>query len=382
MVNPINKTITFMEDLFFQGILSIDFINSIDKVKEWKKADLDSLFFTHMRSNENLSRINSIKNINESQLQIIKWLELYRCKNKNCVGFHIKVPVSVKKTVGGPTCQACATRKTNQKRELRFRKKVVPITCQDEEGFLCPVCYDNVECGEGLSQLPCGHCFHPECVKYWIVNNKDNCPNCRLELHLDLLNLNMGLHSKNKSKNKKGRGRSGKKNSKKSRTDNPIKQINQIKQKNCIFRKHITKQNIYARSKILRTNGGFYYSNCRGFNYKRDNAVFPDYRVVSITPPILGGSRKYSSIINEAFIWYYYRVPSFQRPLYTATATATAATTATTATAATTATTATAATTLTNNDEYISLNGDNYDDSLFEYLHDIEFGESSLNTVD
>ena len=343
MVNPINKTIAFMEDLFFQGTLSNDFINTIDKIKEWKNANLDSLFFTHMRTNENLSRINSIKNANESQLQIIKWLGLERCKNKNCMGFHIKTPVYLKKVIGGPTCQECTTRKTKQKMDLRFRKKVVPITCEDEEGFLCPVCYDNVECGEGLSQLPCGHCFHPECVKHWIVSNKDNCPNCRFDLKLDLLNLNTGLNTKNKKTNKnknKNKKRSGNGNRRKSGGKSKAKTTHTIKQKNCIFRKHIAKQNIDARSKILRTNGGFYYSNCRGFNYKRDNAVFTDYRVVSITPPILRG-RKYISIINEAFICYY-----FQRPLGT--------------------------TTLTNDDEYIPFNDNEYDSS---------FVESSLNSA-
>ncbi|KAL9578959.1 MAG: hypothetical protein Q9212_005388 [Teloschistes hypoglaucus] len=42
----------------------------------------------------------------------------------------------------------------------------------------CSVCMDNVELGDEVTVLPCGHWFHGECVGAWLKEH-DTCPHCR-----------------------------------------------------------------------------------------------------------------------------------------------------------------------------------------------------------
>ncbi|KAI4256266.1 MAG: hypothetical protein LQ352_002155 [Teloschistes flavicans] len=42
----------------------------------------------------------------------------------------------------------------------------------------CSVCMDNVELGDEVTFLPCGHWFHGECVGAWLKEH-DTCPHCR-----------------------------------------------------------------------------------------------------------------------------------------------------------------------------------------------------------
>lgn len=45
----------------------------------------------------------------------------------------------------------------------------------------CLVCQEEYCKGETMRQLPCGHCFHKECVDQWLLS-KDFCPYCRTTL--------------------------------------------------------------------------------------------------------------------------------------------------------------------------------------------------------
>ena len=259
------RRIQIMADLFFQGILSMESINTlIKKQKYYNSVVFD--FFTYMR--EHLTDINALKFLNEKQLKIINWLELERCKNKKCNAFNIKVACCVKKSIGGVTCTSCETRKKLAKIDLRFHKKVTNVCCENDEGLLCPICYDNINHGECFSKLPCSHSFHPHCVKQWLIN-KDTCPTCRYELDLDLLNLKSRNNNKTKFNEKKMRA----------------KNIQREKYYRKLCRRRFVAENLRARANIRRPNGGFYYSNNRGFTYKRTNILFPNYRVVTIVPP-------------------------------------------------------------------------------------------------
>lgn len=267
--------ISTLETLFLEGDLTIESLIAMydNNKNKNRNMNLYNEFYTHMRNN--ISKINSLSHVNESQMKIIQWLDLAICKNKNCGCFKKNdVCVAVKKGIGGPECEDCVARKRKQKIDCRFRKKVSTVCCEDSDGFLCPVCYDNVECGNSLSKLPCGHCFHPDCVKHWLIHNKENCPICRLELNLQLDSLYQRRCRRRHCQ------RRGKRNMEKGKRNvEKGKGIKAIRHK---IRKYIAKENVDARSKIIRTNGCFYYSNRRGFNYKRDNLVFPDYRVVTI----------------------------------------------------------------------------------------------------
>ncbi|KXT18014.1 hypothetical protein AC579_9602 [Pseudocercospora musae] len=42
----------------------------------------------------------------------------------------------------------------------------------------CSICMDEAELGSDVTELPCGHWFHHDCVKAWLKEH-DTCPHCR-----------------------------------------------------------------------------------------------------------------------------------------------------------------------------------------------------------
>ncbi len=43
----------------------------------------------------------------------------------------------------------------------------------------CCICIDNIN--EGI-KLSCDHCFHVDCLKHWLCNEKKSCPICRRDV--------------------------------------------------------------------------------------------------------------------------------------------------------------------------------------------------------
>ena len=60
--------------------------------------------------------------------------------------------------------------KKNEKGELEFPT--------------CSVCCSNFNLGDKTMLLPCGHLFHPDCIRPWF-NEHNSCPVCRFELPTD-----------------------------------------------------------------------------------------------------------------------------------------------------------------------------------------------------
>ena len=53
----------------------------------------------------------------------------------------------------------------------------------DESGNQgCSICTEDFERGQDQRVLPCGHCFHPECIDPWLLNVSGTCPLCRVDL--------------------------------------------------------------------------------------------------------------------------------------------------------------------------------------------------------
>jgi len=48
----------------------------------------------------------------------------------------------------------------------------------------CAICCSNINMGENAQLLPCGHMYHPDCLKPWLAQN-NTCPTCRYELPTD-----------------------------------------------------------------------------------------------------------------------------------------------------------------------------------------------------
>lgn len=58
-------------------------------------------------------------------------------------------------------------------------KRTVTAKDQGVEGKAeCSICMDEVPLGEEVTELPCHHWFHHECVKAWLSEH-DTCPHCR-----------------------------------------------------------------------------------------------------------------------------------------------------------------------------------------------------------
>ena len=53
---------------------------------------------------------------------------------------------------------------------------------------MCPICYDEIENKNKISQLKCGHIFHQECISEWTKKCKEgnNCPVCRTVIENDM----------------------------------------------------------------------------------------------------------------------------------------------------------------------------------------------------
>lgn len=45
----------------------------------------------------------------------------------------------------------------------------------------CAICLEDYEKDQEIRYLPCGHCFHSQCILQWLPNNK-TCPFCKMEI--------------------------------------------------------------------------------------------------------------------------------------------------------------------------------------------------------
>ena len=45
----------------------------------------------------------------------------------------------------------------------------------------CTVCCEHIQLGKKGMFMPCGHIYHPDCLKPWLETN-NSCPVCRFEL--------------------------------------------------------------------------------------------------------------------------------------------------------------------------------------------------------
>lgn len=51
----------------------------------------------------------------------------------------------------------------------------------EERAPACAVCVEDIDVGQRVSRLACGHIFHARCLLTWL-QRADSCPNCRLRL--------------------------------------------------------------------------------------------------------------------------------------------------------------------------------------------------------
>jgi len=54
-------------------------------------------------------------------------------------------------------------------------------TPETKSGEICSICLEPFE--SEVSQAPCGHVFHKECIQKWLLHKKKECPNCRFKVY-------------------------------------------------------------------------------------------------------------------------------------------------------------------------------------------------------
>ena len=54
----------------------------------------------------------------------------------------------------------------------------------------CPIYYLDFEHDEEVIILPCNHCFIPDAIKKWLLEESNECPVCRLELSYNEIKIN------------------------------------------------------------------------------------------------------------------------------------------------------------------------------------------------
>lgn len=64
------------------------------------------------------------------------------------------------------------------------RIKVTPYDIAANESAECSICLDELVTGQPALRIPCGHLFHEDCVKDWLLKSNE-CPVCRFELPTD-----------------------------------------------------------------------------------------------------------------------------------------------------------------------------------------------------
>jgi hypothetical protein len=282
MTFVLNKSYTDMRvlelfDLFMKGDINMNDINQ-ENFKVYDRF----FYYARQRILEKNKENTLPGTINKNQRSIFKFLKIKICCNKHCSSWNEILPIGVS------SCASCKIRKAKNKLNCRLNKKIKQKVFEKSESekesndCLCSICFDNMDVA---SVLPCGHCFHQNCINHWLVENRENCPNCRLDLNL---NLNIKYNKKKTFKQ---------------RLEN-MRHISIQNEKK--RRSYIRRQNIRARAQMNINQNGVSYSNERGFSYERFGAVFPYYTVVRIVKrriyDLRGSKRSYIREINYDWV--------------------------------------------------------------------------------
>jgi hypothetical protein len=84
--------------------------------------------------------------------------------------------------------------------EQPVKKKRITITLkaqtfEEKTDLACPICLLDLEIGERVTELECGHMFHIECASNW-VKRVAQCPACRFQIPTELVTApNSGSNS-------------------------------------------------------------------------------------------------------------------------------------------------------------------------------------------
>lgn len=79
-------------------------------------------------------------------------------------------------------------RKKDESQEIESAPIERVVEQQHWANEACPVCLDEFSGGEALNELPCGHCFHRECIQPWLLYRSAECPLCKNDVRVGMKN--------------------------------------------------------------------------------------------------------------------------------------------------------------------------------------------------
>ena len=89
---------------------------------------------------------------------------------------------------GGPRNRGMNRENLNKIDVIKFKKDKNVKEGEEEK---CPICMMEIEDGEEVKKLPCGHIFHAGCIDPWLVRNS-KCPICKRDVNEGLNSGNSG----------------------------------------------------------------------------------------------------------------------------------------------------------------------------------------------
>ena len=88
----------------------------------------------------------------------------------------------------------------NLKKEITRVYKIKKKSSSSLTEQQCPICYENMNNVDNISETDCNHVFCESCIRVWLENNK-TCPFCRMEIVGNKLTMNNDLVLTNKINN-------------------------------------------------------------------------------------------------------------------------------------------------------------------------------------
>jgi hypothetical protein len=160
---------------FVNNTLEVDELYYSKNFRRYADECVSREFYRKMRYYFMNSRVHIDKFLGK-QLKIIRWLEIKQCTKNKC-GQWLDIYGCL-----DDGCPKCEIKKEEKKNKILVCKLLKPTVCCEMN--TCSMCLDDMNEGDEVSKLVCGHSFHPLCIENWILEyNKQNCPNCRTEVH-------------------------------------------------------------------------------------------------------------------------------------------------------------------------------------------------------
>jgi hypothetical protein len=80
--------------------------------------------------------------------------------------------------INNTTTTTTATELHHLAHSTNHNEAITPDGNVDDMDHWCAICCQNLQCGDRVGDIPCGHVFHVVCLKEWIVR-KNHCPLCQ-----------------------------------------------------------------------------------------------------------------------------------------------------------------------------------------------------------